>query len=181
MHAGAMAYRTDLPAEEMQRVASVVRDSAQQANAELRTVLVALRTPEDASPLATVPTLTEIVDSARRQRQDVKLTWEDLDPESLEGRDRATVVALARIVREVVANAAKHAPFQPLSIRLARRAGWVVLTAQNPLPASLLTPPPVTSTGHGLLGIQERARLLGGDARAERPSETFQVTAWLPW
>ena len=193
MHAGAMAYRTDLPAEQLQRVATVVRDSAQQANTELRKTLAALRTPDDSAPLATVPTLTEIIETAQKQGQNVRLTWEDMDPGALEGRSRSTVVALARILTEVVANAAKHSPAQTLSVTLSHRPGRVVLTAQNSLPGGRVSadpgldtdrsrpPAPVTSTGHCLIGVQERARMLGGDAWSGRTEETFEVEAWLPW
>ena len=53
------------------------------------------------------------------------------------------------------------------------------LHASNPLPASALHAP--TSTGHGLLGIQERARLLGGDAEHRVQEDSFEVEAWMPW
>src|SRR5699024_7199858 len=46
MHSGAMAYREDLPPEALRTAASTVRDAAQQANRELRTVLSGLRTGE---------------------------------------------------------------------------------------------------------------------------------------
>lgn len=170
MHAGAMTYRTDLPAEELRRAASTVRDSAQQAGTELREVLVALRTSEDDVPLADVPTLADAVESARARGQDVTLTWQGLDPQGLATRGRSTVVALARMLTEVVTNAAKHAPGLPLDVTLARQDERVVLSAVNPLPAED-APREVPSTGHGLIGVQERARLLGGDARY-RPQES---------
>ena len=40
------------------------------------------------------------------------------------------------------------------------------------------------STGNGLIGVQERARLLGGDARWGRVEENpdmFEVEAEIPW
>lgn len=180
MHAGAMAYRTDLPPDELRRVASTVRDSAQQAGDELREALLTLRTTDSEAPLATAPTLGDIVDSARADGQDVILSWQDLDPKTLATGGRSTVVALARMLAEVVTNAAKHAPGSPLEVRLARRDGRLVLTAVNPLPAED-APPAVASTGHGLIGVQERARLLGGEARCGRTEGTFEVEAWVPW
>ncbi|GAA1488717.1 sensor histidine kinase [Brachybacterium sacelli] len=179
MHSGAMSYREDLPREELRRTAGTVRDAAQQANRELRTVLMTLRTTDGETPLATAPTLVEIVERARADGQDVELSWEGLGPHELETRDRSTVVALARILTEVTVNAAKHSPGAPLRLTLAREADRVVLHARNPCSASPATAP--TSTGHGLLGVQERARLLGGDARHGVRGEDFEVQAWMPW
>lgn len=180
MHAGAMAYRSDLPPTELRRIASTVRDSAQQAGDELREALLTLRTREDDAPLATAPTLSDIVASARSHGQDMTLTWNDLTPEALEGRGRSTVVAFARILGEVVTNAAKHAPGRELEVTLSRRGERVVLTAVNALPTGEAARH-VPSAGYGLIGVEERARMLGGDARSARTGETFEVEAWVPW
>ena len=183
MHAGAMAYREDLDPETLRRTARTVRDAAQHANRELREVLVALRTADDhaaddAAPLATVPTLQEAVDRARAGGQEVSLELDGLDLAELEQLGRGTVVALARILGEALTNAAKHAPGAPVTALLARRAEQVTLTVENPLTGEAQP----LSTGHGLIGVEERARLLGGGARWTRTEHgTFEMEAWLPW
>lgn len=179
LHAGAMAYREDLPPSELRRAAATVRDSAQQANRELHTVLSSLRDSAGDAPLADVPTLSEIVGTRRAEGQDVDLQWQGLTPEDLAGRDRSTVVALARVLTEVTANAAKHAPGAPLQVTISREDEQVRLDARNPLPDAAVVP--ATSTRHGLLGVQERMRLLGGDARCGADGHTFRVEAWMPW
>lgn len=179
LHAGAMSYRDDLPPEELRRAARTVRDAAQQANRELRTVLMTLRTTGGDAPLATAPTLGDIVERCREEGQDVELSWDGISPAELSERDRSTVVTLARILREVTTNAAKHAPDAPLRVRLTRQDDRVLLSARNPLPATV--PDFSPSTGHGLLGVQERARLLGGDARHGDAGNDFEVEAWMPW
>lgn len=190
MHAGAMSYRKDLPPEQLRSIATTVRDAAQQANAELREVLVALRSDEGSQPLATAPALQDIVDRARLRGQPVTLTWKDVDAEALDRRGRSTVVALSRVLTEMITNAAKHAPGAPLTVLLHRREDRLVMTAVNPHPSTDSTAPadaaddlagPVLSTGHGLIGLQERARLLGGDVRIEDDGTTFRVEAWMPW
>ena len=178
MHAGAMAYREDLSPEALRRTSGTVRDAAQQANRELRTVLSGLRTAESDTPLATAPTLADIVEQCREEGQEVELAWEGLTAEDLTARDRSTVVALARILAEVTLNAAKHAPGAPLQVTLSQQDDQVRLRAQNPLPPA---PAPALSSGHGLLGVQERARLLGGDARHGAREGIFEVEAWMPW
>src|SRR5699024_7964962 len=100
------------------------------------------------------------------------LTWQGVSAEELAARDRSTVVALARILGEVTLNAAKHAPGTPLQVTLSREEELVRLRARNPLPAA---PAPALSAGHGLLGVQERARLLGGDARHGAADGAFVV------
>ena len=179
MHAGAMSYREDLAPEDLRRSAATVREAAQQANGELRTVLMTLRTADGDAPLATAPTLTEIIERARADGQDVQLTWQGIEPDDLTGRDRGTVVTLARILTEITANAAKHAPGAPLRVTLSRDDEHLVLTARNPLSATAAGA--TISTGHGLLGVQERVRLLGGDARCGADGGTFEVEAWMPW
>ena len=178
MHAGAMAYREDLSPEALRRTSGTVRDAARQANRELRTVLSGLRTADGDAPLATAPTLAGIVERCREEGQEVELVWEGLTAEDLTARDRSTVVALARILAEVTLNAAKHAPGTPLQVTLSRRDQQVRLRARNPLSA---VPASALSSGHGLLGVQERARLLGGDARHGAREGIFEVEAWMPW
>jgi signal transduction histidine kinase len=184
MHAGAMAYREDLDPETLRRTATTVRDAAQQANRELREVLVALRTTSDAAPLASLPTLQETVERARAHGQQVDLDLSGLAPEDFEQLGRGTVVALARILAEGLTNAAKHSPGAPVSVALARREEQVVLTVRNPLTgadAGNQLPQPALSTGHGLVGVEERARLLGGGARCSRTGRGFEMEAWMPW
>lgn len=184
MHAGAMAYREDLDPATLRETARTVRDAAQHANRELREVLVALRTADDhaaddAAPLATVPTLQEAVDRARAGGQEVSLELDGLDVVELEQLGRGTVVALARILGEALTNAAKHAPGSAVTALLARRGEQVTLTVENPLTGDGMRP---LSTGHGLIGVEERARLLGGGARWTRTEHgTFEMEAWLPW
>ncbi len=187
MHAGAMAYREDMPPQTLRATALTVRDAAQEANRELREVLVALRSSTDATPLATVPTLWETVERARASGQQVELVHEGESEAELEKLGRGTVVALTRILSEALTNAAKHAPGAPVRAVLSRQNGNVLLTVTNPLTApgadgaGNVPGAATTSTGHGLIGVEERARLLGGGARWTRSEDTFEMEAWMPW
>ncbi|GAA4226642.1 histidine kinase [Actinomadura meridiana] len=99
----------------------------------------------------------------------------------------APMVALAahRIVQEAVTNAAKHAPGAAITVHLAHREpapdqpGMITVTVTNEPPSR--EPAPATSGGHGLTGLTERVRLLGGTLRAGPTSDGgFTVTADLP-
>jgi signal transduction histidine kinase len=184
MNAGALGYRQDMGPEQMRQAAGTIRDSAQAANEELREVLAALRA--DATPLPGGQALVDLVDAARADGQDVRLTWADgLDPAALAGAGTTTVVSLARITRELITNAGKHAPGLPLDLRVSRHEDDLMLVARNPLPPSVPVQEPL-STGMGLLGMRERARLLGGSVQVHDPAAgtdgpIFEVEVTLPW
>lgn len=186
LHAGALSYREDLTPETVRASSRTVRDAAQQAGAELRSLLTTLRSGEDTAPLATAPTLEHLTAQARASGQEVTLTWEGLTPDDLAEAPRAAVVALARIYAETLVNAAKHAPGSPVRVTFARREDGVHLTVRTALPAAGGEGTEVpdagrgVSTGHGLLGVRERARLLGGDARSGPDGPDFEVSAWVP-
>jgi signal transduction histidine kinase len=76
------------------------------------------------------------------------------------GREPAT--HLFRIVQEALTNIARHANATAVTIRLAEDAGWVVLVVQDD--GKGITEQEMTSArGLGLVGIRERALLLGGE------------------
>ncbi|GAA2509338.1 histidine kinase [Streptomyces gobitricini] len=83
-----------------------------------------------------------------------------------------------RIVQEGLANAARHASGEPVSVTVVRGEDALEITMENPLPAR----PPVTRPGggRGLRGIGERARLLGGTAEARPVDGTWRLAARLP-
>lgn len=80
-----------------------------------------------------------------------------------------------------VADAAKHAPGAPVTVRVTVEERAVELMIVNPAaPYAGPMPPP---RGHGLVGMAERARSLGGSIYAG-PDPTvggWTVTATLPW
>ncbi|MFD8644935.1 sensor histidine kinase [Streptomyces zaomyceticus] len=83
-----------------------------------------------------------------------------------------------RIVQEGLTNAARHAGGEPVTVRLDARTEKVEITMENPLPAR----PPVArpNGGHGLPGIAERARLLGGTAEAGPADGVWRLVVGIP-
>ncbi len=98
-------------------------------------------------------------------------------------RPAATSVAAYRIVQEALANAAKHSPGRPVLLQIASGIGSINIEVRNPISARESLPEPLSS-GHGLLGVAERARVLGGRAEAgvetSADGETWVLTAELP-
>jgi signal transduction histidine kinase len=94
---------------------------------------------------------------------------------------RRTLVGAAdqaafRILQEALTNAARHGAGSA-HVQLAFRVGAVELTVTNPVPAAVQ---PRSQGGHGLIGMRERATLVGGDLDAARADGTFRVHARLP-
>ncbi|MEU7069228.1 histidine kinase [Streptomyces narbonensis] len=83
-----------------------------------------------------------------------------------------------RIVQEGLTNAARHAGGTPVTVRLDARTEELEITMENPLPER----PPVARPdgGRGLLGVGERARLLGGTAEAGPVDGVWRLAVRIP-
>lgn len=86
--------------------------------------------------------------------------------------------AVHRILRESLANVARHASTNRVELRVDAHDGHVnVLVVDRGQPA----PRPDPGIGHfGLVGMHERARALGGELEAEPTSDGWRVTASIP-
>jgi signal transduction histidine kinase len=83
--------------------------------------------------------------------------------------------AAYRILQESLTNAARHGA-GPARIELAYREDRLELTVANPVAAT-----ENGGDGHGILGMRERAALLGGTLEAGRRDGRFEVRARLPY
>ena len=99
----------------------------------------------------------------------------------IDGEPRALAVAVDqaayRILQEALTNAARHgAGDTHVDLHFARSA--LRLTVTNPTPDLVNISP---NGGHGLIGMRERATLLGGTLTAKRENAAFRVSAELPY
>ena len=85
--------------------------------------------------------------------------------------------AVYRILQEALTNAARHGAGAAI-IELAFQDTALEVTVTNQVPDGG-TPRP--AGGHGLIGMRERATLLGGTVEADRTNGAFRVTAWIPY
>ncbi|MEX5303321.1 sensor histidine kinase [Kocuria sabuli] len=181
LHAGALEYRPDLGAHTVQQTSRVLRETARTASQELRTVLTVLR--EDGQGTSPDPGLTALEDlivTARAAGTTVDLEFGGELAETTVGKVPAvTSRALYRITQECLTNARKHAPGQPVQLRVhGDRGEGITLTVTNPhTPAHTAE----LGGGFGLIGLQERVQLLEGRLHVQSTAEAFTVTAWLPW
>jgi signal transduction histidine kinase len=182
MHAGALSYRRGLSEEEVAASADVIRSNAHQALADLREVLGVLRTAEaDEAPDRPQPTLADLpslVEEALGAGTNVRLHNEIGDlaqaPETI-GR------SAYRMIQESLTNARKHAPDTTVDVALSGRAGEeLVIEVRNPtrVGAGVSATP---GAGLGLIGLTERAELIGGLLEHGMSDGEFVVRARLPW
>ncbi|OYO23886.1 hypothetical protein CGZ93_05040 [Enemella dayhoffiae] len=86
--------------------------------------------------------------------------------------------AARRVVQELLTNARKHAPDQPVDLEVSWSTGSLTISATNPLGPERGY---AGGLGQGLRGIGERCRALGGRLSAGRtPDDEFTVTCSLP-
>ncbi|MEU4604124.1 histidine kinase [Kribbella sp. NPDC023972] len=172
VHAGALAYRPDASTEEVAGAAEIIRASAHQALQDLREVIGVLRAPVGELPQPTFADLPVLVEGSREAGLPVELVLDA--PGTLPDHVGRTAY---RIVQEGLTNALKHAPGEPVRIRVIGAPG-------NGLEVELRNPAPNRrrGDGKGLLGLTERAALVDGRLEHGRtPDGEFRLFAWLPW
>ena len=90
-------------------------------------------------------------------------------------------LAAYRTAQEALTNARKHAPGEPVALRLSYEPDGVVVTIVNPLPHdAAATPLAATGAGCGLTGLAERAALAGGALTAGPAGQSWQVGLRIP-
>lgn len=162
--------------ERATEVLAVIEDAASRTLTELRTMVGVLRASEEAdfAPHPGVADLERLAGEAEGGPQvDVELSGEldDLSP--------AVGAALYRLTQESVTNARRHARYATrVAVRVVGDAERVQLTVDDDGAASTAGGSP---SGYGLVGMRERAKLLGGTFHAG-PSAGggWRVEAMLP-
>ncbi|MFD7629404.1 sensor histidine kinase [Streptomyces sp. NPDC059851] len=169
------------PSEELKENLAGIRENALEALTELRRVLGVLRSehPEDAAnPHHPQPTLAELdglVDNVCSAGLTVATEIAGIR------RPLAPGVELTayRIVQEALSNCLRHAPGSRVEVGIAYGPHELHLCIANTAPTRPV--PPSQGAGHGLLGMRERAGMLGGElAAGPRPGGGYEVSAVLP-
>jgi signal transduction histidine kinase len=130
--------------------------------------------PAELEPLPGIERIPELVDHQRAAGFEVELREEadgDRPPPAAVSR------AAFRIVQEALTNAARHGS-GAAELTIERRADRLELTVLNPVAAPAPTRP---GGGLGIVGMRERAQLLGGTLEAGREDGRFRVRAVLPY
>lgn len=129
------------------------------------------RLPEDIDAA-----LGEIVAGARRLGMTVGVDMRG-DPAAVP----ATVAeVVASVTVETLTNARKHAPGAPVDIEVTAGRAAVVLRVANPV-AGDPAAPAVPSGGHGVRGMRERARIVGGTLDIGERAGLWTVECRVPY
>jgi signal transduction histidine kinase len=154
----------------------IIEEAASRTLDEMRTMVSVLREREEPD-FAPQPGVTDIARLARRTgdwpRVHVELSgdFDDLGP--------SVGAAIYRLAQESITNAVRHARHATrITVRVAGDADCVRLTVRDDGDAS---PTGEGSWGYGLVGMTERATLLGGTLEAgPNPDSGWTVNAVLP-
>lgn len=154
-----------------------IRQLSLEAIAELRQVLGVLRDQDgrtDTTPQPGLDRVDELVANARAAGLAVLVKRAG----SLDGLPPAVGLSAYRIVQESLSNAMRHAPGTAVAVDLVRDGDELRLRIANGPGAAESGPP---GAGQGLVGMRERAALLGGTLDAGPiQGGGFEVRATLP-
>ncbi|MCG7441772.1 sensor histidine kinase [Corynebacterium sp. ACRPQ] len=177
VYAGGLAYRKDLNPEETRKSARTIRDEAEAAVGDLREALHSLRSEGRIDPREGVESLVE---RSRRAGMDVEVRYKQgAGPQSLEELSTMAGHALNRAVQEGLTNARKHAPGEPVTITIAALADALLITMSNPV-ALAGKKGSGNSGGYGIVGMRERASVVGGSLQVNDEEDRFSWTLRLP-
>ncbi|MEU9188537.1 sensor histidine kinase [Streptomyces sp. NPDC048484] len=181
------------PSDELKENLDGIRQNALEALTELRRVLGVLRSenPEDpygpyglgapgtgAAPHAPQPTLDRLGVLVENTRAAGLTVTTEISGERLPLPPGVELSAY-RIVQEALSNALRHAPGSVVRVELTHFPRGLQIRVINSAPTG--PAPPTPGAGHGLLGMRERAMMLGGTLMATETScGGFTVAAFLP-
>ncbi|MBQ1088930.1 sensor histidine kinase [Streptomyces sp. B93] len=179
VQADSAAYRLDGLPPQVREEFTAIAATARESLGEMRRLLGVLRNEEAHGELAPQPGLKRIgqlVEATARAGVPVEFAARDADvPE-------AVGLSAYRVVQEALANVVRHAPGAPTQVSVSVDAARLtVLVVNGPPPAPHTVPLEKNGTGHGLVGMRERVRLVGGELdTGPLPDGGFRVAARIP-
>ncbi len=207
VQANTALHLMDRQPERARSALTTINDVSKQALVELRSVLGVLRDVDETAPRAPSPGLArlgDLVDSAAAAGLTVVVEEAGVagltevagvaGPTGVAGGEGRRVpwpadvdLAAYRIVQEALTNSARHSGAAKASVRVSYDGDALTVEVSDDgtgqasgrafgRPAARASGP-----GHGIAGMTERARALGGTLRAgPAPEGGFTVRAWLP-
>jgi signal transduction histidine kinase len=174
MQAGALQVSS--PDEDSKAAATTIRELSTRTLEELRSLVGVLRSGDAVD--SAQPGLDELGDLVRTFRSESVPVALDVkaEPSRL---PRPVSHAVYRTVQEALTNVRKHAAGARASVRVTAQRDTLVVEVRNGRAGK--GQPSLPSGGHGLIGLRERAGLLGGTFSAGPTSEGgFRVSATYP-
>jgi signal transduction histidine kinase len=188
VQANTALHLMDRQPERARQALTTINEVSKQALVELRSVLGVLRDVDESAPRSPSPGLArlgDLVDSAAA----AGLTVHVEPPDGPAPLPAEVDLAAYRIVQEALTNSARHSGGSTATVRISQRSGGLLVeVADNGKgqpggsgSRSGSGSGSRSGSGHGIAGMTERAKVLGGTLHAgPRPDGGFEVQAWLP-
>jgi signal transduction histidine kinase len=170
-----------MPAEGSERLVAI-GDTARAALTEMRRLLGVLR--EDAeieTNRRPQPGLQQLVDLVDEVRDASRIGTRLIVRGPVTPLDPGVELIAYRIVQEALTNARRHAPGAPVDVELSYADDGLHLRIRDSGPGADHEVPADPIDGHGLMGMRERAAMVGGRLTVgPSPGSGFVVEAQLP-
>ena len=178
VQAGVGLHLMDAQPDKARDALASIKETSKSALDEVRSVLGVLRAEtagDEDAPLVPEPDLSRMDWlAASVSAQGVEVSVAGMP----RGVPQATQLAMFRIVQESLTNILRHAKATHAWVTFDEEAGFYLVSIADNGTAPL---PSVETEGRGLLGMRERAELLGGHLEAgPRAEGGFRVTAHIP-
>ncbi|REJ04911.1 sensor histidine kinase [Microbacterium bovistercoris] len=155
-----------------QEALGTIAQTARGALSDVRMLLTQLRHRQGDGPQPTLADLETLFAQVRRAGVEPRVTVDPTPP----GEPPAAIqLAVYRILQEALTNALRHGT-GGVDVRLSWWADAVDVTVSNAVSGD--DRPSIG--GHGVIGMRERAQLVGGTLQAGRDGDQFTVSARLP-
>jgi signal transduction histidine kinase len=177
VQAGAARLHLATDSARSSRALETIEEVARRTVSEIDQIVHGLREPSGASgridPPPTLASLGGLVDDHRRAGLHAEVATAGRPRPLAPAVDRAAY----RILQEALTNAARHGTGNA-AVGIAFGPGALELTVSNP---AVENGGPRPGGGHGIIGMRERAAMVGGRLEAARAEGAFQVRAVLPY
>jgi len=150
-----------------------ISSTARSALSDVRLLLTQLRHSQGDGPQPTLADLEQLYAQVRAAGVELRV---DVDPLPAGEPPAAVQLAVYRILQEALTNALRHGASGAVTVRLAWLPDRVDLEVRNPLPTGAAS----GASGHGLIGMRERASLIGGLLDTAARDDEFVVIASIP-
>lgn len=156
---------------------TTIAQTARGALSDVRLLLTQLRHRQGDGPQPTLADLETLFAQVRQAGIEPRITVDPTPPGEPPG---AIQLAVYRILQEALTNAIRHGD-GAVDVHLAWQPDRVDLQVRNTVGASGAGAGSAQGGGgHGVIGMRERAQLVGGSLQAERQGTQFVVQASLP-
>ena len=181
VRAGVARMVIDTDPAQAREALSIIETTTRQSLQEMRLLVGVLRDPQqpypDLSPVPGLGDLDRLVAATAASGVTVEVSVTGV----IRRLPPAADLSAYRIVQEALTNVVRHAGTTRAKVQISYRPDAVSIEVTDDGPPEDVARPPVSraGSGHGLIGMRERAALFGGELTAEPHAGGFRVQASL--